>query len=123
PTDALDFGRLARLAVSGGDIRNIALGAAFLAAEADQPVRMSHLLQAAKNECQKLERPVQDAEMGVWRRRRRTRITPSRCTSSLSCSTALRPAIVTASAPPCSGSWSDWSRPRVCRRRWDVKAR
>ncbi len=67
PTDALDFGRLARLAVSGGDIRNIALGAAFLAAEADQPVRMSHLLQAARNECQKLERPVNEAEIGGWR--------------------------------------------------------
>ena len=67
PTDSLDFGRLARLAVSGGDIRNIALGAAFLAAEADQPVRMNHLLQAAKNECQKLERPVNEAEIGGWR--------------------------------------------------------
>jgi len=67
PTESLEFGRLARLAVSGGDIRNIALSAAFLAAEADQPVRMSHLLQAAKNECQKLERPVNEAEIGGWR--------------------------------------------------------
>jgi len=30
-------------------------------------VRMSHLLQAAKNECQKLERPVNEAEIGGWR--------------------------------------------------------
>lgn len=67
PTDALDFSRLARLAVSGGDIRNIALGAAFLAAEAGQPVCMSHLLQAAKNECQKLERPISESEIGGLR--------------------------------------------------------
>jgi len=67
PTDSLDFVRLARLAVSGGDIRNIALSGAFLAAEADQPVRMSHLLQAAKNECQKLERPISESEIGGWR--------------------------------------------------------
>jgi AAA+ superfamily predicted ATPase len=67
PTDALDFGRLARLAVSGGDIRNIALSGAFLAAEADQPVRMSHLLQAARHECQKLERPLNESEIGGWR--------------------------------------------------------
>lgn len=66
PTDSLDFGRLAHLAVSGGDIRNIALSGAFLAAEADQPVRMSHLLKAAKNECQKLERPISEAEIGGW---------------------------------------------------------
>jgi AAA+ superfamily predicted ATPase len=67
PTDSLDLGRLARLAVSGGDIRNIALGAAFLAAELGEPVCMRHLLQAAKNECQKLERPLNEADIGGWR--------------------------------------------------------
>jgi len=67
PTDSLDCAQLARLAVSGGDIRNIALGAAFLAAEAGQPVRMSHLLQAARHECQKLERPLNESEIGGWR--------------------------------------------------------
>jgi AAA+ superfamily predicted ATPase len=66
PTESLDFVRLARLAVSGGDIRNIALNAAFFAAETDQPVRMSHLLKAAKNECQKLERPINEGEIGGW---------------------------------------------------------
>ncbi len=39
PTEGLDFGQLARLQVSGGNIRNMALNAAFLAAEANQPVR------------------------------------------------------------------------------------
>ena len=67
PTEALDSGQLARLAVSGGAIRNIALNAAFLAAEAGEPVRMCHLRQAAKHECQKIDRAVSEAEIGGWR--------------------------------------------------------
>jgi hypothetical protein len=67
PTDSLDIAQLARLSVAGGNIRNIALNAAFIAAEAGQPVRMSHLLQAAKSECQKLEKPVNESEIGGWR--------------------------------------------------------
>ena len=35
---------LARLSAAGGNIRNIAMNAAFLAADAGEPVRMSHLL-------------------------------------------------------------------------------
>jgi ATP-dependent 26S proteasome regulatory subunit len=67
PTEALDFARLARLQIAGGNIRNVAMNAAFLAAEADQPVRMVHLLQAAKSEYGKLERPLTEAEIGDWR--------------------------------------------------------
>jgi ATP-dependent 26S proteasome regulatory subunit len=67
PTDALDFAQLARLPVAGGNIRNMALNAAFVAAEAGEPVRMVHLLLAAKHECQKLERPISEAEIGGWR--------------------------------------------------------
>ncbi len=44
PTEGLDTNRLARLNVTGGNIRNIALNAAFLAADAGEPVRMAHLL-------------------------------------------------------------------------------
>jgi SpoVK/Ycf46/Vps4 family AAA+-type ATPase len=66
PTESLEFSRLARLQVAGGNIRNVALNAAFLAAEADQPVRMAHLLQAARNEYAKLERPLTEAEIGDW---------------------------------------------------------
>ena len=40
--------KLARLNVAGGNIRNIALNAAFLAADAEEPVRMTHLLCAAR---------------------------------------------------------------------------
>jgi hypothetical protein len=53
--------------VAGGNIRNIALGAAFLAADAGEPVQMSHLLQAARGEYAKLERSLTDAETLGWR--------------------------------------------------------
>jgi len=66
PTERLDFNRLARLNVTGGNIRNIALNAAFLAAEAGTPVRMTHLLRAAQSEYTKLEKSLTDAEIGGW---------------------------------------------------------
>lgn len=66
PTAALDFGKLARLSVSGGNIRNIALSAAFLAADAGEPVRMSHLLRSARSECAKIDKPLTAAEIGGW---------------------------------------------------------
>jgi SpoVK/Ycf46/Vps4 family AAA+-type ATPase len=66
PTDGLSVEKLANLNVTGGNIRNIALNAAFLAADSDEPVRMEHLLQAARSECAKLERPFNDAEIGGW---------------------------------------------------------
>ncbi|HEY9607296.1 MAG TPA: ATP-binding protein [Allocoleopsis sp.] len=66
PIDNLDFQKLAKLNVTGGNIRNIALNAAFLAAEAEEPVGMKHLLQAAKSEYIKLERPLTDVEVKGW---------------------------------------------------------
>ncbi len=66
PTEGLEPERLARLNVAGGTIRNIALGGAFLAAGAGEPVRMEHLLRAARSECAKLEKPLSDAELGGW---------------------------------------------------------
>src|SRR5204863_6113632 len=56
PTSRLDWARLAGLAVSGGTIRNIAVNAAFAAAEAGRPVRTAYVLQAARPEYAKLER-------------------------------------------------------------------
>ena len=66
PVEDLDFIRLARLNVAGGNIRNIALNAAFLAADQEEPVRMSHILSASQMEYRKLERPLTDAEIGGW---------------------------------------------------------
>jgi hypothetical protein len=66
PTAGLDSRKLAQLNVTGGNIRNIALNAAFLAAEATKSVEMGHLLQAARLEAQKIERPLSDAEIRGW---------------------------------------------------------
>jgi hypothetical protein len=63
PTEGLDPDRLARLNVTGGNIHNIALYAAFLAADAGEPVRMSHLLRAARAEYAKLERSPSEADV------------------------------------------------------------
>lgn len=66
PTENLDFDKLARLGVAGGNIRNIAVNAAFIAADADETVQMKHILAAARNEYVKLERPLTDAETRGW---------------------------------------------------------
>ncbi len=66
PTDGLDVEKLARLNVVGGNIRNIALNAAFLAADAGGEVRMEHLLRAARSEFVKIEKPLTEAEIGGW---------------------------------------------------------
>ena len=66
PTAVLDIDRLARLNVAGGNIHNIALNAAFLAADAAEPVRMGHLLQAVRGEYAKLEKPLTEVEIGGW---------------------------------------------------------
>ncbi len=66
PKQNLDFEKLARLNVSGGSIRNIALYAAFLAAEVNEPVNMKHLLRAARAEYGKLETSLTDSEIKGW---------------------------------------------------------
>ncbi len=66
PTASLDVSRLARLGIAGGIIRNIAMHAAFLAADAAEPVRMSHLLAAARTEYAKLEKPLGRIETEGW---------------------------------------------------------
>ena len=66
PTNGLDPHTLARLSVTGASIRNIALHAAFLAADRDEPVTMTHVLHAARNEYAKLDRPLTEVEAGGW---------------------------------------------------------
>ncbi len=59
----VDLPRLAQqFRLSGGSIRNIALSAAFLAAEQGTPVAMRHLMRATKREQQKMGRLVDDEE-------------------------------------------------------------
>ena len=66
PTFGLDIKRLGRLNMTGGNIRNIALNAAFLAAEARSAITMELLLQATRQEAVKIERPLSEAEVRGW---------------------------------------------------------
>lgn len=67
PVEDLQVKQLAQLNVAGGNIRNVALNAAFLAANADEPVCMEHVLQAARSEYAKLEKPLSDSETRGWK--------------------------------------------------------
>ena len=64
--EALDAERLAQLNVAGGTIRNIALNAAFIAADSAQPVRMAHLYEATSLEYAKMNRLLSTAETEGW---------------------------------------------------------
>ena len=62
PRVDLDHDRLARLNLTGGSIQNIALNGAFLAARSGEPVTMPLLLQAARAEFRKLDKPLNEAD-------------------------------------------------------------
>lgn len=62
PVNELDVDRLARIAASGGMIRNIALNAAYCAAGRGSKVTMELVLEMARVEFRKLELPVNDAD-------------------------------------------------------------
>jgi ATPase family associated with various cellular activities (AAA) len=66
PLDSVDPLKLARLHVTGGNIRNIALNAAFLAADAAEPVRMVHVRHAAIGECAKIDAPINEDDIRDW---------------------------------------------------------
>ena len=62
--EALDYGHLARLDISGANIRNIALNAAFRGTAAGRAIAMDDVLGAARSEYQKIEKLPPDAELG-----------------------------------------------------------
>jgi hypothetical protein len=62
PTRGLDLDRLARLNLTGGHIHNVALNAAFLAAKGGTPVTMPLVLEGARTEFRKLDRPINEAD-------------------------------------------------------------
>lgn len=72
PTDApmaddVDLGFMARrFKLTGGNIKNIALAAAFLAAAAGAPIGMAHLIRGTRREYQKLGKLVVEAEFGPY---------------------------------------------------------
>lgn len=66
PTSGLDFARLGQLSLTGGQIRSVALNAAFLAAARAAPVDMSDLRAAARMEYAKQEKSLNEAELRGW---------------------------------------------------------
>ncbi len=66
PTEGLDFKKLGQLNMAGGNIKMIAMNAAFLAAGAGEAVQMKHIKQAAIQECLKVERPTGQGELQGW---------------------------------------------------------
>jgi hypothetical protein len=62
----LDFTGLAQLNITGGNITSIALNAAFIAAEAAEPITMTHTLQAVRNEYAKLRQTLTETELANW---------------------------------------------------------
>lgn len=61
-TGKLDFDRLARLDLTGGNIQTIALNAAFLAAHSGSDVTMSLIFEAARAEFRKLGRFINESD-------------------------------------------------------------
>ena len=66
PRNGLRTEQLARLHVAGGNIRNIAMNAAFFAAEKGDPLCMADLAQATRLEYAKLEKPLNESELRNW---------------------------------------------------------
>lgn len=62
PISKLDYERLSRFNLTGGSIHNIALSAAFLAAKLGEPVSMQLVLEAARTEFRKLDKPINEAD-------------------------------------------------------------
>lgn len=63
--EGMDYNRLARFNLTGGSIQNIALNAAFMAANESCPVTTTLVLKAAKSEFKKLERPINEGEFAL----------------------------------------------------------
>jgi SpoVK/Ycf46/Vps4 family AAA+-type ATPase len=66
PREPLDLDRLARLNLTGGNVHNVALTAAFMAAHRGAKVSMPLVLGAARMELRKLDKPVPESEL-QWR--------------------------------------------------------
>ena len=66
PAERLDYESLCRLELAGGNIKNIALNAAFLAASEDGPLGMDHIMRAARREYAKIDKMVTEREWGAY---------------------------------------------------------
>ncbi|MCC7577327.1 MAG: ATP-binding protein [Methanomethylovorans sp.] len=66
--DDVDFAFLSKFKFTGGNIKNIALAAAFLAAGSSGIVGMEHLIKATKRELQKIGKLFTEADFGEYSR-------------------------------------------------------
>jgi ATPase family associated with various cellular activities (AAA)/Winged helix domain, variant len=66
PVSGIDEAALAELSLPGGNIRNVALFAAFLAADEGRSIEMRHVALGAERECAKLERPLTEPGVREW---------------------------------------------------------
>lgn len=62
PLRALDYERLARLSLTGGNIHTVAVNAALASAGNGGEVDMPHILRAARAEFRKLQKPINAAD-------------------------------------------------------------
>ena len=65
-TDGLELSFLSRLDLSGGNIKSVAVNAAFLAASERCAIGMPHVVRAAAREYTKLSKPLSVAEFGAY---------------------------------------------------------
>jgi len=67
PVGDIDYDFLAGFEITGGNVKNVALTAAFLAAEDGGPVEMAHVVRALRRELQKTGRLVDPEEFAEYR--------------------------------------------------------
>lgn len=67
PTDDIDYTFLAnKINLAGGNIKNIIVSAAFLAAETNEPISMKHIIYASKHEMQKSGKILLREDLGEY---------------------------------------------------------
>lgn len=67
-SEDVDFRFIAgKFEVSGGNIKNIVVSAAFLAAEASEPIGMKHIIRSAKYELQKMGKILLKEDLGEYK--------------------------------------------------------
>jgi hypothetical protein len=71
PIGRIDYEFLSRLEIAGGNIRNIALGAAFLAASDGGSIEERHVMHAVRREYAKIQKLVTETEFGTHYRGRK----------------------------------------------------
>jgi SpoVK/Ycf46/Vps4 family AAA+-type ATPase len=66
--DEVDFTFLSKFKLTGGNIKNVALSASFLAAGSSDKVGMEHIIRATKREYQKIGKLFTEADFGEYSR-------------------------------------------------------